>query len=95
MKFILITLLFFPVDKKSSSKRKVRSAGSPNKYLEAALVTDETMSEKYGESKISTLMLTIANIVSKCFAFIVISNLIDVLRRSVDNSLRQPIEATN
>ena len=47
---------------------EARSVGSSNKYLEVALLTDDYTAKKYGESKISTLMLTIGNIVSVlCF----------------------------
>ncbi|XP_022792564.1 A disintegrin and metalloproteinase with thrombospondin motifs 6-like [Stylophora pistillata] len=48
-------------------KRSVRSIGSSNKYLEVALVTDEITAEKYGESKIASILLIIGNIVAGIF----------------------------
>lgn len=51
-------------DQRNPSKREARSAGTSNKYLEVALLTDDFTAAKYGESKISTFMLTLGNIVS-------------------------------
>ncbi|XP_020601543.1 neurogenic locus notch homolog protein 1-like isoform X6 [Orbicella faveolata] len=54
-------------DQRNPSKREARSAGTSNKYLEVALLTDDFTAAKYGESKISTFMLTLGNIVAGMF----------------------------
>ena len=55
---------FVPAAKATSPKGILRSIESSNKYLEAALVTDKITAEKYGESKIASILLIIGNIVS-------------------------------
>ena len=60
---------FLTAAKRRSLTKTVRSIGSSNKYLEVALVTDEITSEKYGESKIATIMLIIGNIVRQSLVF--------------------------
>ena len=62
--FYTYVTYFVPAAKATSPKGILRSIESSNKYLEAALVTDEITAEKYGESKIASILLIIGNIVS-------------------------------
>lgn len=50
---------------------------APQKILEVALMTDEVTSERYPEYKnISTFMLILGNIVSKCMFLVLFSRVL-------------------